>query len=126
MASLELGTGLGPCSSGDIERLDAIITELRVENEDLRERNDSLAERVAQLEAEQSSGKLGGGVGPLSPKKHKSVVDSKAVMNLAELSCNHTPSKASAIIYCLHKERGLEREIERVAQFRRPLSERIV
>ena len=35
MASLELGTGLGPCSSGDIERLDAIITELRVEKEDL-------------------------------------------------------------------------------------------
>ena len=89
MEALEAGTGLGPDSSADIERLDGIVVELR-------EEKDALSARVAAIEAGGAGGKPGRGVGPDDSKEgmsrlyHKGVMDSKVILNLAELTDDKT------------------------------------
>lgn len=62
------------------------MSELQADNRDLRDKNESLSERVAGLEAGSQERAPGRGVGALRNKTVKSVVVSKAVGSLAELT----------------------------------------
>ena len=86
LTSLESGSGLGPGYEEEVERINNIPLELRADNHQLRGNNDSLSERVAELEAGGRENNPGRGVGALKNNTAKSVVESRAVSNLAELT----------------------------------------